>query len=169
MVLGRLSTWLGLDPTADWPPFDGKTPAIDLERKAFGPLKLGDALASARTLGRPSSRKGRGAMSILAYEAGGFELEFVAGKLACVAFDTCILDVERANPKAAAAAVSVGGLKLSGTTTPQDVRAWFGEPTSESGEGDLLWLDYERAGATLALEFDATGLAYVQLYAEGYA
>jgi hypothetical protein len=46
----------------------------------------------------------------------------------------------------------------------------LGEPTSDStGGGGLRWMDYERAGATLALEFDSGGLSCVQLYADGYA
>ena len=35
--------------------------------------------------------------------------------------------------------------------------------------GDLRWIDYERGGATLALELTGGRLTCVQLYGEGYA
>lgn len=92
-------------------------------------------------------------------EYAGFELDFRDGRLACAKFD---LD--------GPGSVSVGDIRLSRSTKPLDAQVWFGEPSSDStGAGDLRWIDFERDGATLALEFDAKGLACVQLYAEGYA
>ena len=60
---------------------------------------------------------------------------------------------------------------LSKLATDGDPNAQFrlGERTSDSAGDGLRWLDYERDGATLALEFDDDGLTCVQLYAEGYA
>ena len=85
--------------------------------------------------------------------------EFEGGRLVCWS-----LDMDES------AGVRVAGRMFTRATTPQDVRAWLGEPSSDStGGGGLRWMDYERAGATLALEFDSGGLSCVQLYAEGYA
>lgn len=148
----------GKDPTEGWPRA-GAPPSIDLERRQVGPLRLGDPLEGAKSLGRPDRVRGpaNGGNRVLEYAA--FELDFRDGRLACVKFD---LD--------GPASVSVGGLRLSRATKPLEARAWFGEPASDTTDGGALrWIDFERAGATLALEFDAGGLACVQLYAEGFA
>jgi len=144
------------DPTADWPPA-GAAPALDLERLAVGPLRLGDPFEKARALGRPTSLSGGDGNELLEYD--GFEIEFQGGRLACVKFD---ID----GPRSA----TVGDFRLSRATKPLDAHVWFGDPTSDStGGAGLRWIDFERGEATLALEFDAKGLSCVQLYAAGYA
>ncbi len=148
----------GRNPASDWPPA-GPAPALDLGRKAVGPLRLGDPFESARALGRPVRVRGPASGGDQVLEYAGFELDFRDGRLACAKFD---LD--------GPGSVSVGDIRLSRATKPLDAQVWFGEPSSDStGAGDLRWIDFERDGATLALEFDAKGLACVQLYAEGYA
>jgi len=146
------------DPTSDWPAA-GQTPALDLERQAVGPLRLGDSFDAARTLGRPRRLRGpaNGGNQVLEYAS--FELEFRNGRLVCAKFDI----EDRAS-------VNVGDIRLSRSTKPIDAQVWLGEPSSDStGGGDLRWIDFLRDGATLALEFDMKGLTCVQLYAEGYA
>ena len=115
-------------------------------------------MEGAGAFGKPKRSRGKpGGNQVFEYL--GFELEFHDGCLACVKFD--IDD---------AASVNVGDIRLSRATKPIDVQVWFGEPSSDTtGGGDLRWIDFERNGATLALEFDGKGLSCVQLYAEGYA
>ena len=145
------------DPTIDWPA-TGAAPVLDLERKAVGPLRLGESFEAAKALGRPERFLGsvEGGNHVLEYAS--FDLEFHEGRLVCAKFD---ID--------GPASVSVGGLRLSRSTKPLDARSWFGEPSSDSTNGTWRWLDFLRDGATLALEFDAKGLTCVQLYAVGYA
>jgi hypothetical protein len=147
------------DPTSDWPA-PGLIPTLDLERRSIGPLRLGDSFDAARPLGRPNRFHGSadGGNHVLEYAT--FELEFRDSRLVCAKFD--LDDRESVN--------IVGDIRLSRSTKPIDVQVWFGEPSSDStGGGGLRWIDFERDGATLALEFDANGLGCVQLYAEGYA
>jgi hypothetical protein len=145
----------GDDPTGKWPPPSGK-PAIDLDGKV-GPLRLGDPLDQARPLGRPEKYDATGTDVDLEYD--GYHLEFKEGRLVCAAFD---ID--------GGTRVAVGEFTLSSAATPLDVQVWLGDPSSDSTSGDgLRWIDYERSGNTLALEFEKEKLVYVQLYAEGYA
>jgi hypothetical protein len=130
---------------------------LDFDAQAVGPIRLGDSPEAARALGAP--KKVRGGRGNETHEYDGFELEFHEGRLVCAKFD--IEEPTR---------VPIGDWHLSRATKPLDVRVWFGEPSSDStGGANLRWVDYERGGATLAFEFDATGLDCVQLYAEGYA
>ena len=132
-------------------------PALDLALLTVGPLRLGDPPERARLLGAPKRSSGSKGNEVHEYE--GFELEFSGGGLVCVSFD---LDEK--------ASVPVGDWRLSRATKPVDVQVWLGEPSSDSTGGQgLRWIDYDRGGATLALEFDAKGLTCVQLYREGYA
>jgi hypothetical protein len=146
------------DPTSNWPAA-GLIPTLDLERRAVGPLRLGDSFDCAKVLGRPKRLRGRTNEGNQVLEYATFELEFQDGRLVCAKFDI----EDRAS-------VNVGDIRLSRSTKPIDAHVWFGEPLSDStGGGDLRWIDFVRDGATLALEFDAKGLTCVQLYAEGYA
>jgi hypothetical protein len=146
------------DPTSTWPAA-GQAPALSLERKAIGPLCLGESFEGAKPLGRPKRLHGSASEGNMVLEYAAFELEFQGGRLVCVKFD---ID--------GAASVNVGDIRLSRATKPLDAQVWFGEPTSDStGGAGMRWIDFERDGATLALEFDAKGLDCVQLYAEGYA
>lgn len=133
-------------------------PILDLERQSVGSVRLGDAVEAAGCLGPPQRIRGSaGRNQTLEYAA--FELEFQDNRLVCVKFD---LDE--------GSSVHVGDIRLSRAVKPLDVQVWFGEPSSDStGGGGLRWIDFERNGATLALEFDREGLSCVQLYAEGYA
>ncbi len=149
----------GKDPTSGWPAAR-EAPTLDLERRSVGPLRLGDCLDDAKALGRPERVCGAAKGGNQTLEYAGFNLEFKDGRLVCAKFD---ID-ERASVNV------VGDIRLSRSTSPVDTHVWFGEPSSDStGGGGLRWVDFERAGATLALEFDAKGLSCVQLYAEGYA
>ena len=132
-------------------------PTLDFDAQAVGPIRLGDSPEAARALGPPKKIRGKKGNETHEYE--GFDLEFKGGRLVCVKFDI-----------GPATRVPIGDWHLARATKPMDVHVWFGEPASDStGGGDLRWIEYERGGATLALEFDATGLGCVQLYAEGYA
>jgi len=132
-------------------------PALDFERLAAGPIRLGDSPEAAAPLGKPGKVRGKKGDETHEYE--GFELQFQGGRLVCIKFDVD----ERTR-------VPIGDWHFARTTKPMDVHVWFGEPASDStGGGDLRWIDYEREGATLALEFDAKGLSCVQLYAAGFA
>ena len=133
-------------------------PELDLQRRSFGPLKLNGSLDEAGAFGPPKRKHGSGGNQVLEY-AGGYQLEFKEGRLVCVKFDVddgVSVDV-------------AGNIRLSRATKPLDVQVWFGEPASDSSSGGRRWIDFEREGATLALEFDGKGLNCVQLYAEGYA
>lgn len=146
------------DPDLDGPGA-GRTPALDLERKAIGPLRLGDPMDGAKVLGRPKRLHGPAKGGSQVFEYAGFALEFQDGRLVCAKYD---LD--------GPASVNVGDIRLSRSTKPLDAQVWFGEPSSDSTDGgNLRWIDFELGGATLALEFDRNGLSCVQLYAEGYA
>ena len=146
------------DPTADWPDVAaGYRPPLDLSQQSVGPLRLGDPLDDAKKVGRPKElRRSPGKNQILEY--GAFQLEFGDGRLICAAFD-----VDEGTQ------VSADGALLSRSTTPEGALFRLGAPSSDSAADGLRWLDYERDGATLALEFDEQGLTCVQLYAEGYA
>lgn len=131
---------------------------LDFDRKTVGPLQLGDPAEAAGALGEPKRSSGKGGNRRLDY--GAFELDFIDGKLACAKVD--MVDAQ--------SAVNVGDVRLTRAVKPLDVQVWFGEPASDSaGPDGLRWIDFERDGATLALEFDAQGLSCVQLYADGYA
>ena len=131
---------------------------LDFENGRVGPLQLGDAIEAAGALGTPKKSSGKGDNRHLDY--GTFELHFIDGKLAAAKVD--MVD--------ARSAVDVGDKHLTRAVKPLDAQVWFGEPTSDSGgPNGLRWIDFEREGWTLALEFDAKGLNCVQLYAEGYA
>jgi hypothetical protein len=146
------------DPTASWPE-TGQAAVLDLGRQAVGPLRLGDSFEGARAFGRPRRLRGPASAGTQVLEYDGFELEFREGRLVCAKFE---FD--------GSAGMNIGDIRLSRAVKPLDALVWFGEPSSDStGGGDLRWIDFARDGATLALEFDAKGLACVQLYADGYA
>lgn len=63
------------DPTVDWPA-TGQAPTLDLERKAVGPLRLGDSFDGARSLGRPERFRGSASEGNLVLEYASYELEF---------------------------------------------------------------------------------------------
>ena len=119
-------------------------------------MPLGASLDQARSFGRPKRVVGTAAGRTLEYER--FDLEFSDDRLACAKFDLDEGD-----------SVTVGDIRLTPATKPLDIQVWFGDPSSDSSEGELRWIDYEREGATLALEFTDGRLTCVQLYAEGYA
>jgi hypothetical protein len=157
--LGLFDQLFKSDPTSDWPAPSGKVPAIDLESARVGPLRLGAAFGEARAYGRPArfAQRALGAGQQL-LEYGGYEIAFEGGTLACFRAD--LYD---------GGEVSVAGLTLRSETTVADVRAWLGEPTTQSAKDDLVWLSYVRGPGTLDLEFDDEGLACVQFYREGWA
>ena len=147
------------DPTAGWPA-NGAAPTLDLGSQSVGPLALGDRFEGAEAFGRPRRVAGSVDSGKFIFEYPTFELEFMRGVLVCVKFD---IDEGVSAPHA-------GDIRLSHATRPIDAQVWFGEPASDStGGGGLRWIDFERDGATLALEFTDDALTCVQLYAEGYA
>ena len=120
------------------------TATIDFDKQTVGPLKLGGPVDEAT---RQSLEK------------DGCELEVDDGRLVCAKVD---MDERMA--------VNVGDFRLTGATKPLDVLVWFGDPASDSNDGKKWrWIDFERGGATLALEFTDNRLSCVQLYGEGYA
>ena len=155
--MGLLSKLFGKDdPTAGWPAATGK-PALDPEHHAVGPLRLGDPLEKARALGRPERVTGQLAQGTF-LEYADFDLEFSKGQLVCATFN---VDPGKS--------VAVAGFTLTPTTTPLDVQAWLGEPSSDGREGKFRWIDFERGEATLALEYTEGKLTCVQLYGKDYA
>ena len=135
-------------------------PVLDLEALSFGPIRLGDPVAGAVAIGKPKRALGDAKKGNQTLEYDAFQLEFSEGRLVCVKFDMDDRTVVN----------MAGDIHLKRATSPLDVQVWFGDPTSDSkGGGSLRWIDFERDGGTLALEFDAKGLNCVQLYAEGYA
>jgi hypothetical protein len=103
--------------------------------------------------------------AILEYDGVGMDLTFHDGKLRCIAFTTAS-DGDRPGRSQP----TIGGLKVSEKTTPEDVLASFGEPASDSRAPEgLRWIEYQRGSATLEFEFDEGLLGFVQCYAEGYA
>ena len=144
------------DPTVDWPPA-GAPPVLHLDPPGAGAVPLGGTLDEARSFGRPARVGGTAAGRTLQYES--FFLEFTDDRLVCAQFD-----LEEAGDS-----VTVEDYRLTPATKPFDVQVWFGDPSSDSSDGNLRWIDYERAGGTLALEFTGNRLTCVQLYAEGYA
>ncbi|HYC36617.1 MAG TPA: hypothetical protein VEC19_09365 [Usitatibacter sp.] len=143
------------DPTAGWPPASTR-PALEVASKRVGPLVLGDALERASAVGKPLRIDRRASSRVLEYE--GYSLDFGDTGLMCASF---AIEGKRS--------VRVDSHDFTAATTPLDAMAWLGDPTSDSGDGGLRWLDYERDGATLALEFDDGKLTCVQLYSEAYA
>lgn len=147
------------DPTADWPAA-GPVPVLDFDRQAIGPLRLGDPFADAQALGRPTKLHGSLEKGAFTLEYPAFELEFMRGHLACVKFEL----------EGAASVPMAGDIRLVCATSPLDAQVWFGDPASDSTDGKRLrWIDFERGGATLALEFEGDELRCVQLYSEAYA
>lgn len=147
------------DPTANWPA-SGAEPTLDLAGASVGPVRLGDPIEAARAFGKPKRLAGSAKDGNATLEYPTFELEFSAGALVCVKFD---VDPGSRVPFA-------GDIVLTPATSPVDAQVWFGAPQSDSrGPDGLRWIDFERDGNTLALQFDEDGLACVQLYAEGYA
>ena len=147
------------DPTADWPA-NGVEPVLDPANPAVGPMSLGDRIDAAEAFGRPERVHGSMKDGNVTLDYPSFELQFKRGNLVCVKFDV----------DEGSSVQVVGGIRLSRATKPLDAQVWFGEPASDStGAGGLRWIDFQREGATLALEFDQGALSCVQLYAEGYA
>ena len=146
------------DPTAGWPS-TGAAPVLDLGNRSVGPLALGDRFEGAEALGRPTRVQGSVSDGSFTFEYPTFELQFMRGMLACVKFD---IDEDTS--------AQVGDVRLSRAVKPLDVQVWFGDPASDStGPGGLRWIDFERGGATLALEFTGQALTCVQLYSGEYA
>ena len=157
--MGILDKLFKSDPTVDWPAGGGKAPVLDLEGLGVGSIRLGDPFEKARAFGRPvrfaQRAEGEGKQFL---EYDGFDLEFDGGALVCV--EVHLYD---------GGEVRVSGFTLTSATTQADLRAWLGEPTEESTREDIVWLSYERNGASLDLEFEDEGLASVQFYREGWA
>ena len=167
MLKSLMGSLFGTDPTEGWPPHSGNAPVFDLEMLGVGSMRLGGPLEGARALGKPTRcRVPTKGAAILEYDGVGMDLTFHDGKLMCVAFTTAT-DTDRPGRSEP----TVGGYKIRAATTPDEVLAWFGEPTSDgsSTDGSLRWIEFRRGSATLEFEFDEEQLSFVQIYTEGYA
>ncbi|APV48340.1 hypothetical protein BWI17_00750 [Betaproteobacteria bacterium GR16-43] len=161
--MGFFRRILGRDPTADWPPADGKVPPFDPERGTFGAVRFDDALEKLRALGRPDDLDGDvQAKCDLHYHAGGFVAECEGGKFIGVRFH---FEASRENKKVLTASATVGGMRLTLATKPDDVRAWFGEPLATDASEHGTELDYQRGKIFVMFDFDETGrLVYFNAY-----
>ena len=76
--MGFLDRLLGRhpDPTTDWPPPDGSLPELVPEEKRFGPLRFGDPLNSAHTLGKPHRMSRIDKCHTALFYKAGFTIEF---------------------------------------------------------------------------------------------
>jgi hypothetical protein len=152
VAAGFLAKLFGGDPTADWPPYSGRTPSFDAERGVFGPVRFGDPLEKCRALGKPTRTKGKPESALkLCYDPGGYEVVIEEGRFVGIYFDTS-LDPDRRD--SVAAVVSVGGMPVSGRTTPEEVRAWFGEPASQDDDPEYFELQYERGKVVMVFDFE---------------
>jgi hypothetical protein len=171
--MGFLSGLFSTNPTADWPPFGGKTPDLDLDRKAFGPLRFGDPLEQARAIGRPARCKAdaKSGDLTLEYPTAGFRLEFEGGKLAGIFFVTAPDPEVPSERGVAPAVVRLGGFgaaEVSARTTPEDAFALFGSPESDHADEYFRDVEFLREGLYLAFSFDAgKGLGDFYAYVAG--
>ena len=171
MLKTLLGGLFGKDPTEGWPPHSGGQPTFDLEMLAVGSLRLGAAFEGARSVGKPSRWREptRGAL-VLEYAPVAMELRFHDRKLVCAGFYTAADAIERFGAGSKPCEPTIGGHRVTGQTTPDEVLARFGPPVSDGGSpAGLRWIEYQRGSATLEFEFDEGLLGFVQIYAEGYA
>jgi len=158
--MGFLSGLFAKDPTQGWPAFGGKTPDLDLDRKAFGPLRFGDDLEQARAIGRPArcEQGPRAGDARLDYPSAGFHLEFEGGKLTGIFFDTGPDPDVPSRRGVAPAVVRLGGFgaaQVSARTTLEDALALFGTPESDHADEYFRDVEFLREGLYLAFSFTA--------------
>lgn len=155
---GRFRLKLIKDPTAHWRPFTPPIPDFDLTEMRFGPLRLGDPIDSAASLGRPDDVQwSPGEPFELLYAAGGFQMDIDSGKLAYLAF---FIAPDAHQPKHPALAFSTprlrgpGALRLSSDTTRSTIEQLLGPPDSADTDPDETILYYSRQKTTMEFEID---------------
>ncbi len=145
-------------PPGEWPISTiTEPPRFNSSRRAFGPLRFGDALESASAFGRPDHfLKSEDDYWELIYAQAGFQIDFDADRLAYIAYfiapDACL-------PKAAPITFSqpvIDSHRLSSTTSPEHVETLFGPPKSREEEENELVLSYDENGLTMEFEFTST-------------
>ncbi|QJR13976.1 hypothetical protein [Usitatibacter palustris] len=164
--MGLFGKLFSKDPTADWPPPEGRLPAFDPSTGKFGPLRFGDPLEAARALGKPLSYEGGTNMAILKY-ASGVTLDFEDGKFVNLCFNTAPEVAAHGGQRPAVG--SVGGLPVSEATTPEDAIGWMGEPDEreEDADDDSIAFTYRRGKITIYFEFEKdVGLSFLDITAD---
>jgi hypothetical protein len=139
------------DPTTDWPPADGSLPELVPEEKRFGPLRFGDPLTSARTLGKPhrTSRIDKDHTALF-YQAG-FRIEFGEKGFCYLALILADLDGE-------------AGVSMSPEVQPQigcqnraAIENRFGTPHKVDAEEEESILVYRVNGCRMEFELCPSG------------
>lgn len=135
-------------PVQDWPPADGQSPQVSLERQALesfsARVPFGAPLDAVRPLGRPevyeSPREG---FATLTYNRWGLQLEIELGKFVQAAFligelhrDETRADLVLAEPR------GTDGLSLTMRTTQDELERRFGPATKVQDLGDTVILYY---------------------------
>ena len=141
-----------------WPELPVAAPDIDPANAAIGPLTFGCALEAASVFGRPTRFVGseRDYCELL-YAAAGFQIDFDSGHLAYAAFFVAAdellpaLDITFCEVRLRGIGV------LTWASTPRDVEALLGPPTSRDDDPDESVWCYEMETVTVELEFGSTG------------
>lgn len=144
------------DPTRDWPAASGQAPQVSYDRRALESLGVtlpfGANLEAARVLGRPDHFKADAAgVYTLTYAKWGVVLEYEESRFVQVSF---VIDPESAGESVdvePADARGPDGLRLSATTTQDEIVARFGTPgrVQTFDEETILYF----TGGPLASEF----------------
>jgi hypothetical protein len=139
------------DPTTHWPPPDGSLPELVPEEKRFGPLRFGDPLTSARTLGKPhrTSLIAKGHTALF-YKAG-FRIEF--GKEGF-----CYLALILADPDGEAEmSISPEARPQIGCQTRAAIENRFGTPHKVDTDEEETILIYHLSGCRMEFELRPSG------------
>lgn len=151
------------DPSRDWPPGDGQLPTFDLGTCAWGTLKFGDDVDSARFLGKPDEFREITEKNwcILDYARWGFSIEFFNGE-----FDAMYVLIGEEGeflrkPTDPMQRVRLSnGVLLSKDSNPDDVIRCFGEPDhmddpdDEFFDENSVMLTYENRPIEMEFEFN---------------
>lgn len=162
MFVAGIFQWLSGNPTSNWPAFDGQAPTLDPRTFAFGTLRFGDPVESARTLGKPDACHRSGNKVTLDYAGAGFKLEFAFDKLHAldIVFRKPGENESALNESALDVRIPLGnGIVLSRSTDRGQIRGLFGEPddVDDIPEEDYISFNYERDPFDWEVDFDASG------------
>lgn len=148
-------------PVADWPEIDvAPPPAIDLARRAIGPLAFGASLEKARALGRPDHfERGDPQTAKLLYARLGLLLEFDAA--AGLEYAAFLVAPDRHDPKhpllTRCAPRFSTGVTLGAQTTEAHLRTVFGPPKSADRDAGETVLLHEQRGLAIECELTPAG------------
>ena len=132
--MGLLDRFFGsADPTRDWPVASGQSPQVSHDRRALESigvaLPFGADLDAARVLGRPDHfKKDAEGVYTLTYARWGLLLEYEASRFVQVSY---VIDPESAGESVSvepADARGPDGMRLSPTTTQDEIVSRFGTP-----------------------------------------